>query len=67
VKRLLSASYSAVFDLQNPAQLLKDEPGFFLSFTMILSVNSPPEFDLALSDLLWSGKLDSHKRQTLYS
>ncbi|KAJ9110209.1 hypothetical protein QFC20_003061 [Naganishia adeliensis] len=38
----------------NPTQLMKDEPEFFLSFTMILSVNSPPEFDLALSDLLWS-------------
>ena len=24
---------------------------------MILSVNSPPDFDLALSDLLWSGEL----------
>jgi amyloid beta precursor protein binding protein 1 len=43
--------------LQNPAQLLKEEPEFFLSFTMILSVNSPPDFDLALSDLLWSGEL----------
>jgi amyloid beta precursor protein binding protein 1 len=42
---------------QNPAQLLKEEPEFFLSFTMILSVNSPPDFDLALSDLLWSGEL----------
>ncbi|GHJ85507.1 hypothetical protein NliqN6_1909 [Naganishia liquefaciens] len=38
----------------NPSQLLKEEPEFFLSFTMILSVNSPPDFDLALSDLLWS-------------
>lgn len=46
---------------QNPAQLLKDEPEFFLSFTMILSVNSAPEFDLALSDLLWSSKLESSK------
>ncbi|KAJ9128204.1 hypothetical protein QFC24_000496 [Naganishia onofrii] len=38
----------------DPLQLLKDEPEFFTSFTMILSVNSAPEFELALSDLIWS-------------
>lgn len=46
---------------QNPTQLLKEEPEFFLSFTMVISVNSPPDFDLALSDLLWSGELQ-HSR-----
>ncbi|PWN53904.1 hypothetical protein IE53DRAFT_372780 [Violaceomyces palustris] len=42
------------FKIESPQALLASKPGYFRSFSLVISVNQPPEFDLALSDLLWS-------------
>ncbi|KAN0060147.1 hypothetical protein ACQY0O_008121 [Thecaphora frezii] len=45
---------SAHAKLESPAALLAREPSFFTGFSLVISVNQPHSFDLALSDLCWA-------------
>ena len=50
---------------QSPSALLATDPAFFTSFSLVISVNQPQSFDLALSELLWNFEptLDTHTAQ----
>ncbi|SNX83716.1 related to auxin-resistance protein [Melanopsichium pennsylvanicum] len=41
-------------NLENPACLLQSNPSYFADFTLVISVNQPKKFDLALSEALWA-------------
>ena len=48
--------------MQDPASLLKSQPDFFTSFTLILCSNLDPSTELAVADLLWQRERTSGSR-----
>lgn len=49
----MNTSVSSQAKLEDPASLLKSDPSYFAGFTLVISVNQPRLFDLALSEALW--------------
>ncbi len=46
---------------QDPEELLRREPEWFLGFTTIIASNVEPALELALGDLLWEGALADNR------
>lgn len=54
----LNPSVKGQHRVANPVELLRSDPSFFTSFTLVICCDSPdPSFVLSLSDLLWSADI----------